>query len=222
MRTLQTLVLSSAAAAFLALVPSTWAAAADSDAQAKAREAMRQKVTELGGQTPAAPAKVATPAPKEATKAVVDTRKEVKEPAKTSPTPTPVAAPSASDSEAIAKAREATRQKVQQLEGERAATPVAQPKAQKAPKATSAPKEEAKAASATAKVAVQSKPAEPAKEVKKKSGETPGTELQPLERTPLPISQEKQDRLAELLKRYKADELTPEQYHAERAKILKE
>jgi hypothetical protein len=222
MRTLQTLVLSSAAAAFLASVPGAWAAAADSDAQAKAREAMRQKVTELGAQTPTAPAEVTAPASNDAKKAVVDARKEVKEPAKTSPAPASAVAPSASDSEAVAKAREATRQKVQQLEGEQAAAPVAQPKAEKAPKATSAPKAETKAASATTKAAVESKPAESTKEVKQKSVEASGTELKPLERTPLPISQDKQDRLAELLKRYKADELTPEQYHAERAKILKE
>ena len=42
----------------------------------------------------------------------------------------------------------------------------------------------------------------------------------PLEGPPLPISSEKHDRLNELLQRYKADQLTPEQYQAERAKIL--
>lgn len=35
-----------------------------------------------------------------------------------------------------------------------------------------------------------------------------------------PLSSDKQQQLAELLKKYKADQLTPEQYHAERAKIL--
>jgi hypothetical protein len=45
---------------------------------------------------------------------------------------------------------------------------------------------------------------------------------QPLESPPLPISAEKEQRLQELLKKYKADQITPEQYQTERAKILAE
>jgi hypothetical protein len=41
-----------------------------------------------------------------------------------------------------------------------------------------------------------------------------------LEGPPLPISSEKQQRLRELLERYKVDQVTPEQYQVERAKIL--
>lgn len=37
-----------------------------------------------------------------------------------------------------------------------------------------------------------------------------------------PLSLDKQQRLSELLRKYKADEITPEQYHAERARILSE
>ena len=37
-----------------------------------------------------------------------------------------------------------------------------------------------------------------------------------------PLNSDKQHRLAELLQRYKADQITPEQYHEERAKILNE
>ena len=37
-----------------------------------------------------------------------------------------------------------------------------------------------------------------------------------------PLSADKQQRLAELLKKYRADEIGPEQYHTERAKILAE
>ncbi len=44
--------------------------------------------------------------------------------------------------------------------------------------------------------------------------------FQPLEAPPLPISNDKQQRLKELLRKYKADEISPEQYHLERAKIL--
>lgn len=46
--------------------------------------------------------------------------------------------------------------------------------------------------------------------------------FKPLESPPLPISADKQQRLADLLQKYKADELTPEQYHQARAKILAE
>jgi hypothetical protein len=57
-----------------------------------------------------------------------------------------------------------------------------------------------------------------------KPGMTPGTvhSLQRPDGPPLPISQDKQRRLSDLLQKYKADQLTPEQYHQERAKILAE
>jgi hypothetical protein len=42
----------------------------------------------------------------------------------------------------------------------------------------------------------------------------------PLQAPDLDVPAEKQQRLAELLRRYRADEISPEQYHAERAKIL--
>jgi hypothetical protein len=48
----------------------------------------------------------------------------------------------------------------------------------------------------------------------------PSPALQALQAPAAPVSQDKQQRLAELLRKYKADQLTPEQYHAERAKIL--
>lgn len=49
-----------------------------------------------------------------------------------------------------------------------------------------------------------------------------GGMVKPIEAPPLPISADKDQRLQELLKRYKADQLTPEQYQTERAKILAE
>jgi hypothetical protein len=51
---------------------------------------------------------------------------------------------------------------------------------------------------------------------------TKGATVQALEAPPLPISADKGQRLQELLKKYKADQLTPEQYQKERAKILAE
>ena len=52
------------------------------------------------------------------------------------------------------------------------------------------------------------------------AGNSPATNFPPLEGPPLPISSTKQHALYELLQRYKADQVTPEQYQAERAKIL--
>ena len=45
----------------------------------------------------------------------------------------------------------------------------------------------------------------------------PASTLEPPE---LPISGDKKQKLDELLRRYQADQVTPEQYHQERAKIL--
>jgi len=46
--------------------------------------------------------------------------------------------------------------------------------------------------------------------------------FQPIQSPALPISGDKQQRLADLLQKYRADQITPEQYHQERAKILGE
>jgi hypothetical protein len=43
-----------------------------------------------------------------------------------------------------------------------------------------------------------------------------------IEAPPLPISADKQGRLNELLRKYRNDEISPEQYHTDRAKILAE
>ena len=49
-----------------------------------------------------------------------------------------------------------------------------------------------------------------------------GSMVKPMETPPLPISTDKDQRLQELLKQYRAEQLTPEQYQKERAKILAE
>ncbi len=61
--------------------------------------------------------------------------------------------------------------------------------------------------------------APPAYEQAKKSK---GLQFPPLEGPPLPISAAKQERLQVLLQKYMADQITPEIYHTERAKILAE
>src|SRR6185295_14136863 len=48
----------------------------------------------------------------------------------------------------------------------------------------------------------------------------PRVEFSPIAAPPLPVSGAKQVRLADLLRQYKADAITPEQYHKERAKVL--
>jgi len=50
----------------------------------------------------------------------------------------------------------------------------------------------------------------------------PARVFAPVEPPPSPISSAKEARLAELLRKYKADEITPQQYHEQRAKILAE
>jgi hypothetical protein len=71
-----------------------------------------------------------------------------------------------------------------------------------------------------AEMAAQNQAMHPVKQPKVKA--TPQTlpAASPLEPPPLPISNDKQQRLAELLRRYQADQVTPEQYQQERAKIL--
>jgi hypothetical protein len=59
--------------------------------------------------------------------------------------------------------------------------------------------------------------AEPAK---KQEAQARGVQFDPIPSPALPISAEKQQKLAELNRRYLADEITPDQYHADRARIL--
>ncbi len=44
--------------------------------------------------------------------------------------------------------------------------------------------------------------------------------LQPLQAPPAPVSAQQQEALQSLLQRYEADQITPDEYQAERAKIL--
>lgn len=88
-----------------------------------------------------------------------------------------------------------------------------------------APAPAAKAKSKS-KTKAQAKPAPTSSE----SGKTnlppekikPGTPFPPLAVPPSPLSAEKQKRLEDLLQQYQADKVSPEEYHAARAKILAE
>jgi type IV secretory pathway VirB10-like protein len=62
--------------------------------------------------------------------------------------------------------------------------------------------------------------ADASREKKKASPPKAALVFKPLEAPPLPVSAEKEQKLSDLLRRYKADEVTPEQYQEQRAKIL--
>jgi hypothetical protein len=236
-----------AAGAIAAMIlPLQLQAAPDTEAQAKMREALRQKMQELNTPVPplapapppapavpppVAPAPVATPAPApkagaDAATQAIRQQNQTASPATTA-TPPPVAAPAVvvppaqtevvaappattgskfssppethADEASLARAREAMRQKLQ----ETPATPT----------------------SATTASVVVKQPEAP-----KQSGTTtpPGTVvLAPPAATPIqapdsPLSGSKQERLAELLARYKADAITAQEYHSQRAAILAE
>jgi hypothetical protein len=104
-----------------------------------------------------------------------------------------LAAPPPVDSDSIAKARDALRKKMAELE--------TQPPAE-APAVAATPVTEA-----------------PAKKTKTLKG-TPA--FPPLQGPAPAVSAGKQERLAELLRKYRADQVTPEEYHVQRAKILAE
>lgn len=202
-------------------------AAPDNEAQAKLREALRQKMEALDT--------TATPAPAPAAKAAapkVETAKPtaVAPAAAAAPTvvvPVPVEAvaatavattaakgdskfsevPTSSEDATAAKLREAMRQKLAEPVAPAAATTAAvaapaQPAASATPVAPVAPVvAPAPAPAATSVVASQPK-AEPV--------------IAPA------FSGSKQDRLAALLMQYKADLITPQQYHIQRAAIIAE
>ena len=187
----------------------------DTEAQAKAREALRKKSNDIQPTTPqpvvAQPATAAAPVaitmapvapavdPQSVEKARQAVRQELDKLNSGSP-----------DSPEVAKAREATRQKL--AAGTQPAT------ADAAAGTDSA----AKAARAQAEAQSKAEQAAQAERRAKRDANLSPNAFQPIESPALPISTAKQQRLADLLQKYRADQLTPEQYHLERAKILAE
>ena len=234
----------------------------DTEAQAKAREALRKKMAELDGQpaTPAPPAAPAPAAPAKPAKAPKATP-----PPQPTPPPQAVAAPVAAapvaaapaagtaTPEQIERLRESTRQKIAELNAQGksapasvatpppaavAATPPAAPDAPAPPAKSAAEiRAEEKAAAAEAKrlaeedkarqkaeaEAAKAKEAAEAKAAAAQAKSAPkGPTFDPIPAPPSNLAESKETRLADLLKKYKAEEITPEQYHTERAKILAE
>ena len=175
---------------------------ADSDSIARARAAMRQKIDETTAAAPAAAvaAPVAAPPPAPAAPPPVviippPAATAAAAPAAMQPSSTPA------DSASIARAREAVRQTIDQGSD---VGPVAD-----------------SASIAKARESVRQRMqsityADPTS----LGGNSAAMNFPPLEGPPLPISADKHARLDELLQRYKQDQVTPEQYQVERAKIL--
>ena len=189
--------------------------AADTPAQAAARAALMQQMNETPTTQPSTPApvivppsavKVETPAPVVVAPPVVQTPAPAAVPAPSAPMFQPVAAP-AMDSDAQAKARAALLQKMSEIESQSPATPMPAPE-KVVVKETEKPVVKMET---PAPVVMQPKPVMVAEPM-----------VKPIETPALPISATKEERLQALLQKYKADQITPEEYHTERAKIMGE
>jgi len=189
--------------------------AQDTPAQAAARAALMQSMGQPAAAAPAAPKMSPPPA---APKAPVA-------PVAAVPAAAPVAvSPQPIDSEAQAAARAALLQSMGQ--SDIPATPVAAPAV-----STPAPAPTVPAPVVVAPVAMAPAPATPAAPEAKpvaanptKSSNAPvvGQEagFAPIVAPPLPISAAKQQQLDALLVQYQADQISPEEYHKQRAAIL--
>ncbi len=201
--------------------------AQDTPAQAAARAALMGKMNELGAQPaqPAPPPVAVTPSdatrvkPSQPTNVVVVPPPTVHaRPAVPAPATKPASGteivqtmPVASDAEAQAKAKAALEQKMTELNQQNWATPAVTSAPPTQPVVTNAVKSTPPAAPPV--VMPPPNPINP---------NYPGRELglKPIVAPPLPIPPAKQAQLQGLLERYKSDQITPEQYQTERAKIL--
>jgi hypothetical protein len=209
-------------AAALCLVV-TSARAVDTEADLKLREALRQKMAEVGPETsttapapskPAKPAKTvkapAKPAPVAPAAPVVAAPVVVAPVAEPAPVAPAVAAPAAAQPAASAPVDEAQAERLREAVRARLAQDAAtQPQPQQV--VTHGSDLEPTMSTTTIVAA-------PPAAITKPTAKAPVT----LEAPALPISGSKEQRLATLLQQYKADQITPQQYHEERAKILAE
>ena len=187
----------------------------DEAAREKAREALRQKMNELntGGQPAVAPVAPA-PAPVQPVPPVV----AAPAPASTvvqKPAGPELVLPPSADPAAIEKARAAVRQQMAQLSSGVVLTPTG-PELVLPPSADPAAIEKAREIMRQQMVLVASEPPGPAPKATPKGMPV----FEPLKGPPPTISAERQAELSALLQKYRADLITPDQYHAERARIL--
>lgn len=193
--------------AAVGLAPVVSQAGPDTEEQAKMREALRRALEDSNPALTAPPAAPAAPKPVATPTVVVPVEPEkpvapvVKVTAAPTAAPTFTEVPGTDDDEAAAKLRAALRQTIAE-----------QPAAPAAPVAPAKP----------AAPAVAIKPA-PAPVKPTAQAQTPGRptfSVTPSEKVPSPFSAAKQQRLDALLSRYKADAITPQEYHAQRAAII--
>jgi hypothetical protein len=204
------------------LLPS--ALVAETETQIKAREALEAKMKEVESQAPAAPAETApttTPAPARSQKAPAP---EAPGPVTLTPAPAETTTP-ASNSDAIQKARAALHEKMNQSPTEAQTQPQAEPVVVIPPAQTeTTPQMSAHDAAIQQAVAESRRAAAQKAAANQSKGWNAGTPrtvaMQPLQGPPTGLSASKEQRLNDLLDQYKADQLTPDQYHAARAKIL--
>ncbi len=190
--------------------------AAESEAQKKAREALRQKM-EQGNQPQPAPA----PAPAAPIQPAA-TPPRAAAPVAPPPIAAPITASRSGDTEAQAKAREALRQKYHEGQGQQPGAP-----------ATSVPSAIAwtpggfdNPAQAKAREALWQKMRElDASQPFVGFGGSPSfstVTFKPIDPPPTAFSGPKSEKLAELLRKYRADQITPEEYHKQRAVVVAE
>ena len=201
----------------------------DSEEQAKMRDALRRAMEQPGASKsqPVAPASAA-PAPAPAQPAPV-APPPAQQPAPVAPvTPPPATATvvvetpqasenvSASDPQSIARAREAMRQKMQDLQSTPtpAAAPAVTPESAKPVVAVAPAPSAAKPTPASAPAAKPAPKTEPVV--------TATSSYKPIDAPASPFSAAKQAKLADLLSRYRADAITSQEYHAQRAAIIAE
>jgi len=207
--------------------------AEDTPAQAAARAALMEKMNELEAQPaqPAPPPVVVTASgaaqaqPSQPTNVVVVPPPVVPaQPAAPAPESKSMpgsgavqTAPVASDSGAQAKAKAALDQKMSELNQQNWATPAVAPASSPAPQT----KPVAMSPVRPAPPAVKPEVMRPPNQV---NANYPGKELglKPITAPPLPISAAKAAQLQELLEKYRADQITPKEYHNRRAAILAE
>jgi len=182
------------AAYCLALLP---LCAADADVESKLREALRQKMNELDTQPAQAVPQAALTAPSPQKKAPAPVAK---------PAPTARPTPPAQWTPTTAVERTAPAK-------------LQSPKAESAP-AVKATAPAVKPSAPAPAVAAQPAPApQPPTKPKAIKGQQP---LPPIESPAPSVAADKEQRLQELLTKYKADQISPEEYHQQRAKILAE
>jgi len=202
----------------------------------KLREALRQKIQELNQQEPAGvttapaavtPAPAVTPSPVAAPAPIVVTL-----PPAAPVAPSPAFGPVVPSGD-VEHLRQAMRRKIQELNEPSVAETTQTPAAAAQTSKTSdeqaelmrqrvretIAEEQAREQAARSAAAAQPTVTEPPTEASPQPG---ATGFKPIVAPPSALSGSKEARLAELTRRYKADQITPEEYHTERAKLIAE